>query len=170
MARPENSPQPFRVRIWINGYHNPMLAITVDNSFLFCRFTRMLFLPLLFQRRCLAHIIAKSYPIQTVIQLSISKQKEPIHRDIKNRREHCSRFKMMKLCIGSVNSETIYLLINHSASRFAFMSGAALSARRWFFHFEFHFLFNWCAVKEHIYYTRNLAGNQDFSSEVLHSF
>ena len=34
----------------------------------------------------------------------------------------------MKLCIGSVNSETIYLLINHSASRFAFMSGAALSA------------------------------------------
>ena len=36
-----------------------------------CRSTRMSFLPLLFQRRCLAHIIAKSYPIRTVIQFSI---------------------------------------------------------------------------------------------------
>lgn len=35
----------------------------------FCRSTRMLFLPLLFQRRSFAHIIAKSYPIRTVIQL-----------------------------------------------------------------------------------------------------
>lgn len=35
----------------------------------FCRSTRMSFLPLRFQRRCFAHIIAKSYPIQTVIQL-----------------------------------------------------------------------------------------------------
>lgn len=51
--------------------------------------------------------------------------KKPIHRDIKNQWELCSRFKMMKLCIGSVNSETIYLLMNHSASRFTFMSGAA---------------------------------------------
>ena len=34
-----------------------------------CRSTRMSFLPLLFQRCCFAHIIAKSYPIQTVIQL-----------------------------------------------------------------------------------------------------
>lgn len=72
--------------------------------------------------------VLAEYPIQTVIQLSTDKTKKPIHRDIKNRREHCSRFKMMKLCIGSVNSETIYLLINHSASRFAFMSGAALLA------------------------------------------
>ena len=51
----------------------------------FCRSTRMSFLPLRFQRRCFAHIIAKSYPIRTVIQLlstsglicpSISSQRE----------------------------------------------------------------------------------------------
>ena len=90
-------------------------------------------LPLLFQRRYLAHIIAKSYPIRTVIQLlskaafhtpSINSQRSldnlffcPLFNwelfmlfskvifekakqksryiDIKNRREHCSRFKMM---------------------------------------------------------------------------
>lgn len=108
-----------------------MLAITVDNSFLFavspeCRSCPCFFsgvVSLVSIRKVLAE-----YPIQTVIQLSTDKTKKPIHRDIKNRREHCSRFKMMKLCIGSVNSETIYLLINHSASRFAFMSGAALLA------------------------------------------
>ena len=51
----------------------------------FCRSTRMSFLPQRFQRRCFAHIIAKSYPIRTVIQLlstsglicpSISSQRE----------------------------------------------------------------------------------------------
>ena len=51
----------------------------------FCRSTRMSFLPLLFQRRCFARFIAKSYPIRTVIRLlstsglicpSISSQRE----------------------------------------------------------------------------------------------
>ena len=112
---------------WDCGCHNPMLAITVDNSFIFAvlpecrscpRFSAALFCS--YHRKIISHSDGHSV---------VNRQnKKPIHRDIKNRREHCSRFKMMKLCIGSVNSETIYLLINHSASRFAFMSGAALSA------------------------------------------
>lgn len=40
-------------------------------------------------------VIAKSYPIQTVIQLLIGKTKKPINRNIKNRRELYSRFEMM---------------------------------------------------------------------------
>lgn len=95
--------------------------------------------------------------------------KKPIHREIKNRRERCSRFKMMKLCIGSVNSETIYLLINHSASRFAFTSGAAKFSVAGSSVSSFILYLIGALVKEHIYYIRNLAGNQDFSSEVLHS-
>lgn len=41
--------------------------------------------------------------------------KKPIHRDIKNRREHCSRFKMTKLCIGfEFQRRGICLLTNHA--------------------------------------------------------
>ena len=108
----------------------------------FRRFTRMSFLPLLFQRRCLAR-----FRLESLGEVSHSaghsvvnwQNKKPIHRDIKNRREFCSRFKMMKLCIGSVNSETNYLLINHSASRFTFMSGAALLAAAISSYFEVSF-------------------------------
>ena len=111
-------------------------------QFSFCRFTRMSFLPLLFQRRCLAR-----FRLESLGEVSHSaghsvvnwQNKKPIHRDIKNRREFCSRFKMMKLCIGSVNSETNYLLINHSASRFTFMSGAALLAAAISSYFEVSF-------------------------------
>lgn len=84
-------------------------------QFSFCRFTRMQFLPLFFQQRCLARFRSESLGgvSHSAGHSVVNRQnKKPIHRDIKNRREHCSRFKMMKLCIGSVNSETIYLLIN----------------------------------------------------------
>ena len=52
-------------------------------------------------------VFAKSYPIQTVIQLSdVEKQKEPITQSIKNRREYTSRFKVMSYVIGSENSKS----------------------------------------------------------------
>ncbi|MBO5016294.1 MAG: hypothetical protein J6C92_10840, partial [Bacteroidaceae bacterium] len=58
-------------------------------------------------RRCFAHVIAKSYPIRTVIQLlDVEKQKEPITQSIRNRREHSSRFKVMFYVIGSENSKS----------------------------------------------------------------
>ena len=58
-------------------------------------------------RRCFAHVIAKSYPIRTVIQLSdVEKQKEPITQSTKNRRERGSRFKVMFYVIGSENSKS----------------------------------------------------------------
>lgn len=95
-----------------------------------------------FQRRCLARFRSESLGgVSHSDGYSVvnRQNKKPIHRDIKNRREHGSHFKMMKLCIGSVNSETIYLLINHSASRFAFMSGAALVAATISSYFEVSF-------------------------------
>lgn len=55
----------------------------------------------LFQRCCLAHSL-KEKSSQNHIPFSRSfccnrQNKKPIHRDIKNQRELCSRFKMMKL-------------------------------------------------------------------------
>lgn len=79
-----------------------MLAIPVDSVFLFavlpeCRF----YLPALdfakvlfrsaFRISCRRKIISHSDDHSVVI----GKTKKPIHRDIKNRREHCSRFKRM---------------------------------------------------------------------------
>ena len=61
-------------------------------------------------RRCFAHVIAKSYPIRTVIQLlDVEKQKEPITQSIRNRREHNSRFKMMFYVIGSEEQSRVLL-------------------------------------------------------------
>lgn len=41
--------------------------------------------------------------------------KKPIHRDIENRRELCSGFKMMKLCIGfKIQIRSICRLTNHA--------------------------------------------------------
>lgn len=65
-----------------------MLAIPVDSNFLFAVLPEC--------RSCLQsggvvsltperEVVAKSYPIQTVIQLSNRQNKKPIHRDIKNR-------------------------------------------------------------------------------------
>ena len=52
-------------------------------------------------------VIAKSYPIRTVIQLlDVEKQKEPITQSTRNRREHNSRFKVMFYVIGSENSKS----------------------------------------------------------------
>lgn len=121
------------------GGHNPMLAIPVDvyqcsfeicpcfHKFAFLTVTRTVisriviaFLPEcrfclgVSPQRCFARflkeVIAKSYPIQTVIQLSIGKTKS-WYIDIKNRWECCSRFKKMKLCIGS-NSNPWHLPFN----------------------------------------------------------
>lgn len=83
------------------------------------RSTQMSFLPLFFQRRCLTHS-PKERSSQNHIpfrrSFSCNRQnKKPIHRDIKNRREHCSRFKMMKLCIGfEIQIRGICLLTNHA--------------------------------------------------------
>lgn len=79
-----------------------MLAITVDNSFLFAVSPESRSCPCFFSgvvslvsvRKVLAE-----HPIQPIIQLSIGKTKSR-YIDIKNRRELCFRFKMMKLCIG----------------------------------------------------------------------
>ena len=61
-------------------------------------------------RRCFAHVVAKSYPIRTVIQLlDVEKQKEPITQSTKNRRERGSRFKMMFYVIGSEDQSRVLL-------------------------------------------------------------
>ena len=66
--------------------------------------------PRISPRRCFAHVIAKSYPIRTVIQLlDVEKQKEPITQSIRNRRERGSRFKMMFYVIGSEDQSRVLL-------------------------------------------------------------
>ena len=55
-------------------------------------------------------VLAKSYPIRTVIQLlDVEKQKEPITQSIRNRREHSSRFKVMFYVIGSEDQSRVLL-------------------------------------------------------------
>ena len=55
-------------------------------------------------------VLAKSYPIRTVIQLlDVEKQKEPITQNTKNRRERGSRFKMMFYVIGSEDQSRVLL-------------------------------------------------------------
>lgn len=87
-------------------------------QFSFCRFTRMSFLPLLFQRRCLARFRSESLgEVSHSAGHSVVnwQNKKPIHRVIKNRREHCSRFKMMKLCIGfEIQIRGVCHLTNHA--------------------------------------------------------
>lgn len=91
-----------------------MLAIPMDSSFLFavlpeCRSCPCFFSAALSRSLSEREIIAKSYPIQTVIQLLIGKTKKPIHRDIKNRRELFSRFKMMFYVSAlKFKDETVY--------------------------------------------------------------
>ena len=76
-----------------------MLAIPVDIVFLFavlpkCRSCPCFFsgvVSLTLRKRGHRKIISHSDGHSVVI----GKTKKPIHRDIKNRREHCSRFKMM---------------------------------------------------------------------------
>lgn len=82
----------------------------------------MLFLPLLFQRRFLARFLfgkswqsipfGRSFSFQGTIGKTKSR-----YIDIKNQREFFSRFKMMKLCIGSANSETTCLFLTNHANR-----------------------------------------------------
>lgn len=81
-------------------------------------FPRMSFLPLLFQRRCLARFRSESLGgvYHSAGHSVVNRQnKKPIHRDIKNRRELCSRFKMMKLCIGfKIQIRSVCRLTNHA--------------------------------------------------------
>lgn len=45
----------------------------------------------------------------------VNQNKKPIYRDIKNRREHCSGFKMMKPCIGfEIQIRSVCRLTNHA--------------------------------------------------------
>lgn len=82
----------------------------------------MSFLPLRFQRRFLARFLLgkswRSIPFgrSFSFQGTIGKQKSR-YIDIKNQREFSSRFKMMKLCIGSANSETTCLFLTNHANR-----------------------------------------------------
>ena len=56
-----------------------------------------------------SHIpFGRSFNFEDVVllRLSLKKQKEPITQSIRNRREHCSRFKVMFYVIGSENSKS----------------------------------------------------------------
>ena len=52
----------------------------------------------------------------SIVKIQSAKQKSR-YIDIKNQREFFSRFKMMKLCIGSANSETTCLFLTNHANR-----------------------------------------------------
>ena len=94
--------------------------------------------------RSLKEVIAKTYPTQTVIQLSIGKTKKPIHRDIKNLREFCSRFKMMKLCIGfEIQIRGVCLLTNHVGRHCAIGWCGIVRLPLALSHLEFHFIFSY---------------------------
>lgn len=75
-----------------------------------------------FQRRFLARFLFekswRSIPFgrSFSFQGTIGKTKSQ-YIDIKNQREFFSRFKMMKLCIGSANSETTCLFLTNHANR-----------------------------------------------------
>lgn len=126
-------------------HKKPMLAITVDSSFLIAVLLECCSCPCFFSS--VVSLISSQNHIlfRRSFSCQPAKQKSRYTETSKIGGSFALASIMIKLCIGSVNSETIYLLINHTASRFAFMSGAAMSSCRWLFHFEFHFLSNWCS-------------------------
>ena len=77
----------------------------------------MSFLPLLFQRRCLARFRSESLGgvYHSAGHSVVNRQnKKPIHRDIKNRRELCSRFKMMYYVTALKFKDGTVVAPNHS--------------------------------------------------------
>lgn len=101
------------------GGHNPMLAITVDSRFPFAVSPECCSCPcfsngvvsLTLRKRSHRKIVSHS----AGHSIFNRQNKKPIHRNIKNQREHCSRFKMMKLCIGfEIQIRGICLLTNHA--------------------------------------------------------
>ena len=97
--------QPFRFLRFCQS-----VKLTISRTLRFAVLPECRSCPGVSPRRCFAHVIAKSYPIRTVIQLlDVEKQKEPITQSIRNRREHNSRFKMMFYVIGSEDQSRVLL-------------------------------------------------------------
>ena len=180
-ARPELVHTPSGCGLGLWG-HNPMLAIPVDIVFLLAVLSECRSYPYFFSGVVSLtperEVVAKSYPIQTVIQLLIGKTKKPIHRDIKNRREIFSRFKMMfyvtalKFKDGTVCSSIHSLTVPKSIEcRWRYFLLAY--RRHWAVLHRIpnrNILYLVVALfQKRFYYTKTLAENQVYG-EVLYSF
>lgn len=102
MRNKRNLPVPacsYPLRCNIVSVHNPMLVAPIDSSFLFAVLPECRSCPCFFNSvvlLCFPRKLSSQNHIPFRRSFSCNQQnKKPIHRDIKNRRELCSRFKMM---------------------------------------------------------------------------
>lgn len=142
-------------------------------QFSFCRFTRMSFLPLFFSAA-----LSRSFPFGK------SWRSIPFGRSFScksaNKKADTQRHQKSAGALLSLqNDETMYRLCKFRNHLFAVLPrckqicvyewcGKSSAAGSSISSFIFYLIGT--LVKEHIYYIRNLVGNQDFSNEVLHSF
>lgn len=145
-----------------------MLAITVDSRFPFAVSPECCSCPcfsngvvsLTLRKRSHRKIVSHS----AGHSIFNRQNKKPIHRNIKNQREFFSRFKMMKLCIGSANSETTCLFLTNHTNRQCVNGWCGYDRLPLALPKKSFILFNCCDRYTIIlYYTEQMFACQDFT-------